>query len=58
MSLRKLTLVALALTFLLTGATLFAQQVPHFILSGTQTVVRQHGQTEVLGDLTLTCDVP
>ncbi len=58
MSLRKLTLVALALTFLLTGATLFAQQVPHFILSGTQTVVREHGQTEVLGDLTLTCDVP
>ncbi|MBZ5554120.1 MAG: hypothetical protein LAO21_15495 [Acidobacteriia bacterium] len=57
MSLRKLTLVALALTFLLTGATLFAQQVPHFVLSGTQTVVRQHGQTEVLGDLTLTCDV-
>jgi hypothetical protein len=57
MSLRKLTLVALALAFLLTGATLFAQQVPHFVLSGTQTVVRQHGQTEVLGDLTLTCDV-
>ncbi|MBZ5535380.1 MAG: hypothetical protein LAO31_05440 [Acidobacteriia bacterium] len=57
MSLRKLTLVALALTFLLTGATLFAQQVPHFVLSSTNTVVRQHGQTEVLGDLTLTCDV-
>jgi hypothetical protein len=59
MSLRKFTLVALALAFLLTGATLYAQvNVPHFILSGTQTTVRQHGQTEVLGDLTLTCDVP
>jgi hypothetical protein len=57
MSLRKLTLVALALTFLLTGATLFAQQVPHFILSSTNTVVREHGQTEVLGDVTMTCDV-
>jgi hypothetical protein len=54
MSLRKLALVALALTFLLTGATLYAQS-PHFILSSTQTIVRQFGQTEVVGDLTLTC---
>ncbi|MDD5542579.1 MAG: hypothetical protein PHX83_05340 [Acidobacteriia bacterium] len=35
----------------------FAQAVPHFILSGTTTLIRQHGQAEVLGDLTLTCTV-
>jgi hypothetical protein len=59
MSLKKLILVALAMTFILsTGVTLMAQtQVPHFILSGTTFQVRQHGQTEVLGDITLTCDV-
>ena len=32
--------------------------VPHFAVSGTTFVGRQHGQTEVMGDLTLTCDVP
>lgn len=57
MSLRKLTLVALALAFLLMSAALYAQQVPHFVLSGTTFQVRQHGQTEVVGDITLTCDV-
>lgn len=33
-------------------------QVPHFTLSATTFQVRQHGQAEVVGDLTLTCDVP
>ncbi|MGB7622430.1 MAG: hypothetical protein WBN92_08790, partial [Terriglobia bacterium] len=58
MSLRKLTLIVLALTFVLSSSALFAQlQAPHFILSGTTFEVRQHGQTEDVGDLTMTCDV-
>ncbi|MBZ5535405.1 MAG: M6 family metalloprotease domain-containing protein [Acidobacteriia bacterium] len=32
--------------------------VPHFFVSGIGFVGRQHGQTEVMGYLTLTCDVP
>ncbi|MFI5173858.1 MAG: hypothetical protein ACHQKY_03305 [Terriglobia bacterium] len=56
MSSKPFSLVAVALGLLLLSGVLCAQ-VPHFILSGTNSQVRLHGQTEVMGDLTLTCDV-
>ncbi|MGB7622848.1 MAG: hypothetical protein WBN92_10910 [Terriglobia bacterium] len=53
------TLLGVFAIFLLSSSLVsFAQAVPHFILSGTTTLVRQHGQSEVVGDLTLTCVVP
>ena len=30
---------------------------PHFVLTSVNTPIRQHGQTEVVGDVILTCDV-
>jgi hypothetical protein len=63
MNFKKITLIAFALAFLLTSATLYAQtsipsSPPHFIYSTTPFVVRVHGQTETIGDMVLTCDVP
>ena len=56
MSLRKMLLIALAVTFMLTSAALFAQVLPPgFSINATQFQVRHHGQTEVLGDVLLTC---
>lgn len=56
MTLRKIMLIAFALALTATGATLYAAQ-PHFIHSTTPFLVRQHSQTDPLGDITLTCDV-
>ena len=56
MSIKSLSFVAGVIGLLLLSGILCAQ-VPHFVLSGTNSQVRLHGQTEVMGDLTLTCDV-
>lgn len=55
MSIKKMLLVVLACTFLFASASLYAAApAPHFLISGTQFIVRQHGQNEVVGDLILT----
>ncbi|MBZ5535207.1 MAG: hypothetical protein LAO31_04560 [Acidobacteriia bacterium] len=56
MSNKPLSFVAGVMGLLFLSGALYAQ-VPHFVLSGTNAQVRLHGQTEVMGDLTLTCDV-
>ena len=56
MSIKTLSFAASVTGLLFLSGALCAQ-VPHFVLSGTTAQVRVHGQTEVMGDLALTCDV-
>ncbi len=55
--LRKILGVWISFFCLVLTSALMGQSTPHFLLSGTTTHLRLHGQSEVLGDLVLTCDV-
>jgi hypothetical protein len=60
MSIKKMLLLAVVLTFLFTTASVYAAvtyPIPTFNYSGTQFIVRQHGQNEVVGDLILTSNL-